>query len=689
MSLSLTDLKGVGPKLAEKLSALGLQNIQQLLFHLPLRYEDRSRVCPIGSIRAGERLAIVGEVEAADIRYGRRRSLLVQVADASGSLLLRFFYFNQAQQKAFRRGMRVHCFGEVRNGPAKAEMIHPEYRLYASDAPVQLEEVITPVYPGTEGVSQQLWRKLTDQALQMMRSGLLPVPELLPDSITQSHAGLSMQQTLQYLHRPPLDADLQQLAEGRHPAQRRLAFEELLTHQASLRQLRHWAQQVSAFACPQGGRQVKKLLQSLPFHLTAAQQRVSAEISHDLGRASPMLRLIQGDVGSGKTIVAALAALQVLEAGLQVALMAPTEMLAEQHQREFEARLQPLGIEIVYLTSRAKGREREKLLQRMAAPQALIAIGTHALFQKDVVFARLGLAIIDEQHRFGVHQRLALSQRDDSEHSPHQLVMTATPIPRTLAMAAYADLDLSIIDELPPARKAVKTSVIAEQRRPDVISRVRAACAEGRQAYWVCTLIQESESLQCQAAQDTAELLSEALPELNVGLLHGRMKAAEKSAVMQQFHQADIDLLVATTVIEVGVDVSNASLMIIENAERLGLAQLHQLRGRVGRGSQQSFCVLMYGGRLSANGKARLKAMRESNDGFQIARLDLEIRGPGEILGTRQTGLLQMRVADLIRDAELLPPAQQAADQLLQEHAELLPSLIERWMGKRLDYARA
>ncbi|MCF6282816.1 MAG: ATP-dependent DNA helicase RecG [Candidatus Polarisedimenticolaceae bacterium] len=684
--IPVTTLKGVGPKGAERLAKLGIESLQDLLFHLPLRYQDRTRITPIGALNQGDQVVIEGVVELSDVRFGRRRSLLVQVADGTGTILLRFFHFSSAQRAALSRGVRLRCFGEIRNGPSSFEMIHPEYQRIDDAASQELEAELTPIYPTTEGMHQLTWRTLTQQVLDLLASNPYALADLLP--LEQQSRRPTLAEALHYLHRPPPDAPLAQLFAGEHPAQQRLIFEELTAHQISLRQLRQQQQQIPAPIIKGDALLQQRLLKSLPFQLTGAQQRVVDEILSDLQRPFPMLRLVQGDVGSGKTVVSALAALATVEAGYQVALMAPTELLAEQHLNNFTTWLRPLGIEPLWLTGRHKGRERKERLQRIADGSAKVVVGTHALFQDDVIFHSLGLAVIDEQHRFGVHQRLALREKGHSDAVPHQLIMTATPIPRTLAMTAYADLDLSVIDELPPGRTPVTTVVISDSRRDEVISRVSRACADGRQAYWVCTLIEESEMLQCQAAEESAQQLTERLPNLRVSLVHGRLKATEKAAVMADFKAGKIDLLVATTVIEVGVDVANASLMIIENPERLGLAQLHQLRGRVGRGTTESHCLLMYHPPLSGNAKARLAMLRESNDGFKIAEKDLELRGPGEVLGTRQTGEMQLRIADVLRDQDLLPDVQQAADEILQRHPELVEPLIHRWLGERVEFGR-
>ena len=685
-AVSVTALKGVGAALAEKLAKVGLETLQDVLFHLPLRYQDRTRIVPIGELRPGQDAVVEGTVVGADVVMGRRRSLLVRLQDGSGSLSLRFYHFSQAQKEGLKRGTQVRCYGEVRPGSSGLEIYHPEYRALSASEPIAVEQTLTPIYPSTEGLTQQRLRSLSEQALA--RLGPQSLPDWLPRELARDYRLSPLDQALRYLHRPPPDADQAELAEGRHWAQHRLAFEELLTHQLSLQRLRESVRAQQAPALPLAKRLPQQYLANLGFTPTGAQQRVGAEIAYDLSQDEPMLRLIQGDVGAGKTVVAAFAALQALEAGYQVALMAPTEILAEQHFLNFSKWLAPLGIEVAWLAGKLKGKARIAALEQIAGSAAMV-VGTHALFQDEVKFARLALVIIDEQHRFGVQQRLALRQKGiGGRMCPHQLIMTATPIPRTLAMSAYADLDTSILDELPPGRTPVNTLVIADSRRLEVVERVRLACNEGRQAYWVCTLIEESEELTCQAAETTFEDLSAALGGLNVGLIHGRMKPAEKAAVMDQFKQGQLQLLVATTVIEVGVDVPNASLMIIENPERLGLAQLHQLRGRVGRGSAASHCLLLYHPPLSQLGRERLAIMRETCDGFVIAEKDLELRGPGEMLGTRQTGLLQFKVADLMRDADLLPAVRDAAQALLERWPQHVSPLLERWLRHGQQYGQ-
>jgi ATP-dependent DNA helicase RecG len=686
-NLPVTSLKGVGPRVAERLARLDIHNIEDLLFHLPYRYEDRTRITPIGALRAGNEVVIQGKIELTEIKFARRRMLLSRLSDGTGFITLRFFHFNARQQAALARGVTLRCYGEVRLGSMGLEMTHPEYQYIDSDKPLEIEQTLTPVYSTTEGLHQLSMRNLTEQALAKLQSNELTLSELIPADLLQSQNQPTLGEAVQFLHRPPPDIDLESLAEGKHPMQQRLVFEELLAHTLSLRQLRSRMRKHQALALQSKGNLSEKFLRTLEFQLTRAQRRVINEIEIDLQAAVPMQRLVQGDVGSGKTIVALIAVLHAVESGYQAAVMAPTEILAEQHYHNFVQWLTPLGIKVAWLSGKLKASERKRALQQLDDGEARVAVGTHALFQEEVKFQQLALVVVDEQHRFGVHQRLALREKGKRNgYYPHQLIMTATPIPRTLSMAVYADLDCSVIDELPPGRKPVETVVIPETRRDDVVARVHRACQEGKQAYWVCTLIEESEVLQCQAAEDTATLLAEALPEVRVGLVHGRLKSDAKEKVMQAFKQGEFDLLVATTVIEVGVDVPNASLMIIENAERLGLAQLHQLRGRVGRGNQASACVLMYHGALSEHARERLGVMRETGDGFEIARKDLELRGPGEVLGTRQTGMLQLRVADLQRDQALLPEVSRMADQLLDTYPERVKPLVRRWVGSATRY---
>jgi ATP-dependent DNA helicase RecG len=682
----VTALRGVGAALAERLSKLGVTRVSDLLFLLPLRYEDRTQLTEIGALTPGVRAAVEGEIQLTEVAYRGRRQLLSRISDGSGMLTLRFFYFSSSQQHNLARGTRVRCFGEVRRGPLGLEMVHPEYRRTVGDA-APLEETLTPIYPLTEGVPQGRLRALIGQALHDLDA--CGLTDWLPEGVGVPPGLPGLQQALTYLHAPPRGAQLAELAAGRHPAQRRLAYEELLAHHLTLR-LRKRALQTdpaSPLADPAG--LAGRFLEGLPFALTAAQSRAWRDVESDLGGTVPMVRLLQGDVGCGKTVVAALAAARAAGSGAQAALMAPTELLAEQHSRNFRDWFAPLGETVALLSGGMPARTRRSALEAIAAGEIRVVVGTHALFQEGIGFANLALVIVDEQHRFGVQQRLKLSEKGQtSGRLPHQLIMTATPIPRTLAMTAYADLDISVIDQLPPGRTPVQTVVVSEQRRAEVVVRIVEACRAGRQVYWVCPLIDESDELRAQAAEETAAQLSVALPGVKVGLVHGRMPAAAKDQAMLAFKAGKIQLLVATTVIEVGVDVPNATLMVIENAERMGLAQLHQLRGRVGRGSVASTCVLLYRAPLSALARERLQVIRQSTDGFEIARRDLELRGPGELLGTRQTGLAQLRVADLMRDADLLPPVQASAERLLAEHPDSVTALAARWIGAGERYGR-
>jgi len=684
----VSSLPGVGPALAATLAKLGLERLQDLWFHLPLRYEDRTQISTIAELHVGDRVQVEGKVEAVERGFRYRPQLKVAISDDSReTLVLRFFHFHRAQAEQLKPGVRLLVYGEVRHGAQGLEMVHPQYQRLEGVAEPAMEERLTPVYPTTEGLGVKRLAGVIAKAL-----ALLPPDrelELIPPDLGAQHGLTSLRDALLYVHRPPPDAHLGQLTQGRHPAQQRLAFEELLTQHLSLKRMRAAVKRRHSPALGGDGTLRARLLAGLPFRLTGAQQRVSDAVAVDMARTHPMLRLVQGDVGSGKTVVAALAALAAVESGHQVALMAPTELLAEQHLRNFRHWLQPLGVEVEWLAGKVTGKARTRALERVAAG-APVVIGTHALMQEGVEFARLGLVIVDEQHRFGVQQRLALRDKGlEGDQVPHQLVLTATPIPRTLAMSAYADLDVSSIDELPPGRTPVQTIAISNARRAEVIERIHAACHEGRQVYWVCTLIEETEQLRAQAAEVAHAELSAALGDRKVGLIHGRMKPREKQAVMDAFKHGELAVLVATTVIEVGVDVPNASLMVIENSERLGLAQLHQLRGRVGRGAVASNCVLLYQPPLGMLARERLQVMRDTNDGFRIAEKDLELRGPGEVLGTRQTGQLSFRIADLSRDAHLLPAVQEVGAEMLRHHAGQAERLIERWIGGAARYAHA
>ena len=682
----VTALKGVGPMLAKRLSKLGIESVADLLFWLPTRYEDRTRIVAIGSLRPGMRAAVEGTIELAEVVFRGRRSLLVRLSDGTGFLTLRFFHFSGAQQAQLVRGARLRCFGEVRRGKHGPEIVHPEYRDAAAPDKQAVEGALTPIYPATEGVQQGRFRNLTAQALAAVGEGELA--DWLPAQIQRELGLPGLREALQFVHRPPPDARLTELEAGRHPAQRRLAFEELLAQQLSLRKLRNGIRRDPAWGVEARGELAARLLAATGFTLTGAQQRVIAEIRADLAVPHPMLRLVQGDVGSGKTVVAALAAADAVEAGFQAALMAPTELLAEQHAQNFVRWFAPLGLVPVLLTGRLPAKLRHQAESLLAEGKPGVVIGTHALFQEGVRFRRLALVIVDEQHRFGVHQRMRMREKGTEGRYPHQLVMTATPIPRTLAMTAYADLDVSVIDELPPGRTPIVTVALPDSRRDEVVQRIRSACLAGRQAYWVCPLIEESELLEAQAAEDTAAALAAALPDVKVGIVHGRMPPAAREKTMAKFKAGEIGLLVATTVIEVGVDVPNASLMIIENAERMGLAQLHQLRGRVGRGSEASSCLLLWHAPLSGMAKERLAVLRATTDGFAVARRDLELRGPGELLGTRQAGLMQLKVADLMRDADLLPRVRAVADVMMRAHADNIAPLERRWIGASTRYGK-
>ncbi|MBE2896855.1 ATP-dependent DNA helicase RecG [Pasteurellaceae bacterium HPA106] len=683
-AVPLTALSGVGVAMVNKLAKLRIHNVQDLLFHLPMRYEDRTRVTALCDITPDTYATVEGIVQSTDVTFGRRAMLTCVISDGTSKLMLRFFNFNAGMKNSLQAGARVKAFGEIKRGRFMAEMLHPQFQIIHNDEPLVLEETLTPIYPSTEGLRQASLRKLTDQALKLLIS--TPVHELLPAELTPHP--IPLKDALLFLHRPPPSVSLAQLEEGQLLAQQRLIYEELLAHNVAMLQSRAHMRKLNATALCATMALSQPFLAQLPFQPTSAQTRVSQEILHDLVQSEPMMRLVQGDVGSGKTLVAALAALVAVENGKQVALMAPTEILAEQHAQNFRRWFEPLGITVGWLAGKVKGKARAQALAEIKCGHAKVVIGTHALFQDEVEFADLALVIIDEQHRFGVHQRLMLREKGLKNNTyPHQLIMTATPIPRTLAMTVYADLDTSIIDELPPGRTPIQTIVVSEQRRDEIVERVRLACeSDKRQAYWVCTLIEESEVLEAQAAQATADDLQRALPKLRIGLVHGRMKAQEKHTIMQQFKAHELDLLVATTVIEVGVDVPNASLMIIENAERLGLSQLHQLRGRVGRGSVDSYCVLLYKTPLGKVSKQRLQVMRETQDGFVIAEKDLQIRGPGEVLGTKQTGIAEFKIADLMRDRKLIPLVQHNAKTLLARYPQLAQPLIQRWLDDKTIY---
>ncbi|MFI9457706.1 ATP-dependent DNA helicase RecG [Acinetobacter sp. NPDC052428] len=673
-------LQGVGNAAAALLEKLNIFNTDDLLFHLPRDYEDRSTIIPMNQLSVGRSYLLEGIVKGVDFPPGKRKSMAVLLDDDFGKVTLRFYHIYKGITDRCKLGNRLRIFGEVRVGARGLEMYHPELQVITEDTPLPQTQ-LTAIYPATEGLTQPKIRDYIQQALAQYSDHL---PELLPAKFSNGYA---LKQALEYIHHPPVNANMLQLAQGSHPAQQRLIFEELVAHQISLLTRRAFIQQVEAPSFVPSKTYAKQLLAGLAFEMTGAQKRVSREIAQDLKTNKPMLRLVQGDVGAGKTLVAGVAACHALEEGWQVALMAPTEILAEQHYLNFKRWFEPLGLNVAWLSGKQKGKARAAAEQVIRDGSAHLVIGTHALFQENVEFAKLGLVIIDEQHRFGVDQRLALRNKGLDGMSPHQLVMTATPIPRTLAMSAYGDLDTSVIDELPPGRTPIQTVTIPLDRREEVLQRIASNCAEGKQAYWVCTLVEQSETLDAQAAEATFAEIRERFPELNIGLVHGKMKADEKQAVMQQFKNNELQLLIATTVIEVGVDVPNASIMVIENAERLGLSQLHQLRGRVGRGAKASFCALLYKHPLSKNGQERLRIMRETNDGFMIAEKDLELRGPGELLGTKQTGDMNFRVAKLERDDHLLNQAHYVAQQMLKDYPDQAEALLQRWLPEAPRYA--
>ncbi len=685
---SIITLKGVGPAIQQRLAKLGIVLIQDCLFHLPNRYIDRTQIRHIGSVVAGEVVLIQGEITQTHMAYGKRRQLLCHISDDTGGLVLRFFHFTHRQKNQLLPGKTLRCWGKVRSGRQSLELAHPEYQMLAKDKEEALDKTLTPVYPATEGISQFKLRALSTQALHVLRDDARGLPELVPQHILKKYTFSTLAESLCYVHRPPVDADTDALLQGRHKAQKRLAFEELLAHQLSLRSLRANIKQKQAHAIASGRPPaIEQFIAGLNFTLTQAQARVIDEVVTDMSKEKPMLRLLQGDVGCGKTVIAALAALYVIHAGYKVALMAPTEILCDQHFTTISQWFAALAIPVVLLKAKQTEGQRQHTLNRLTSPQPLLAIGTHALFQEHVSITQLALVIIDEQHRFGVHQRLTLMEKGSTgNHYPHQLVMTATPIPRTLAMTLFAELDISVIDALPPGRVPINTTVLSNRKRADIIQRVDNICRAGRQVYWVCASIENSEAVDLEPAEEIAALLTDSLPARRIALVHGRMKSSEKEQIMQAFKLGEIDLLVATTVIEVGVDVANANLMVIENAERLGLSQLHQLRGRVGRGAYESHCVLLYKAPLSNMAKARLSTLRDTHDGFLIAEKDLQLRGPGELSGSRQTGLPVLKIADFARDAEQLPLACDSADDMLKNTPETANKLIKRWLNYHHDF---
>lgn len=684
-----TELKGIGPALAQKLAQADITHLQDLLFHLPFRYQDRTHITPIRDLRPNEHAVVEGEIIKKTLLNRQKRMLICRIKDASGTLDIRFFHFYPNQVEQLQVGKQMRCFGEARQYGRQLEIVHPEYQVFTAGETIPVEEYLTPIYHKVAELQQRRLSKLIEQVLQRLNADI-QLTEYLPEPLCEQFELMPLSEALAYVHRPTAEADIQALNDFQHPAQQRLAFEELLAQQLSLRRVRRQVRKQTAPILKPDAALQRQLLGQLPFSLTKAQTRVLQDINDDLKQSQPMLRLLQGDVGSGKTIVSALACLAAVEAGYQAAVMAPTELLAEQHYQTFFKWLTPLNINITWLTGQLGAVARREALSQIETGVAHIIVGTHALFQQSVHFKRLGFIAVDEQHRFGVHQRLALFEKGEQSHGDvaHQLIMTATPIPRTLAMTVYADLDTSVIDELPPGRQPVQTVAIPNGRRGEVIDKIKQACSEARQVYWVCTLIEESEQLQCQAAEKTAVDLQEALTEHRIGLVHGRMKSDEKQAVMFAFKAGEIDILVATTVIEVGVDVPNASLMIIENPERLGLAQLHQLRGRVGRGQTRSFCVLLYQAPLTNMARERLSVLRDSHDGFEIAQKDLQLRGPGELLGTRQTGLLRFRIADVQRDSALVPRVCLAVHQLEKDYPDAIEPLIKRWLAAGEQYGQ-
>lgn len=684
MDKSAFGLRGVGKQIEKYLARLDIYSVRDLLLHLPARYQDRTQVLPMRGLPIGQEAVVEGVITNVALPAKTKTKLLVQLKDHTGKMSLRFFHTMPYAKDSFKVGVMLRCYGDVRLGPQGLEMTHPEFRVIREDKPIPVDSHLTPVYPAGEGLTQYTLRNLTTNALQQIDNYF---QELLPPTILNEHAWPNIKEAIQFLHRPPRTTPMLALQDNSTPAQKRLVFEELLAHRITLLNIKRMFKARSAIPLNETST-IQKFLDQLPFQLTNAQQRVVAEVQADLKKDQPMLRLVQGDVGSGKTIVAAIAMLQANASGHQAVLMAPTELLAEQHYRNFQKWFATMGVKIAYLSGKVKAKERREAITAIADGTANIVIGTHAVFQEKVQFQKLALVVVDEQHRFGVEQRADLQEKGQNNNCyPHQLVMTATPIPRTLAMSFYADLDCSVIDELPPGRTPIVTSVIANSRRDEVIARIREACQSGKQAYWVCPLIEESEHLSAQAATTAYEDLKLALKDLKIGLIHGRMKSDAKDKEMQAFQRGETHLLVATTVIEVGVDVPNASLMIIENAERLGLSQLHQLRGRVGRGKVASHCLLLYQNPLSEVGKQRLQVMRETNDGFKIAQFDLELRGPGEVLGTKQTGAQTFILADLLRDSALLPQVQRAAEIILNEYNQIVEPLVKRWIYQAQEFS--
>lgn len=683
----IVDLRGVGDQLAAKLNKLQIKTLQDVLFHLPFKYVDRTRIYPIVTVRPDDVVVAEGVIENVAVIPKPRRNIVVKFRDSTGVAEMRLFHFNTQQQQQFVIGKKIRCFGTARHARAGLQFIHPEYTVFAAEQVLPVEEYLTPIYPTTEGIGQKLLRNLVKQVLTLI-DPIAPTLELLPTGLRATNEFIPLLESLKQIHFPTPECYTKVLNQGYHPAQRQLAFEELLTQHLSLRQKRNLQQRDRAHSIAHAGTLNAALIANLPFALTGAQQRVGSIIENDLKQNYPMLRLVQGDVGSGKTLVALMAALNVIEAGLQVAFMAPTEILAEQHYANIKKLLAPLNISVCCLTASIPNKEKAQFKQQIADNQIQLVLGTHALFQDDVQFKNLGLVIIDEQHKFGVAQRLALHKKGSAEgYVAHQLILTATPIPRTLAMTFYADLDYAVIDELPPGRKPITTLVVSDKRRAEVLERVVNICSQGQQVYWVCTLIAESEVIESKPAEQLWQELQEQLPQLKIGLIHARLPSEQKEQIMAEFKAGNINVLVATTVIEVGVDVPNACLMVIENPERLGLAQLHQLRGRVGRGAQQSYCLLLYKAPLGQKAMQRLQVMRDTQDGFALAEYDLQIRGPGEVFGTKQSGIANLRIADLIRDKDLLPKVAETAEVILREHPAIVPLLLQRWLREQIEYA--
>lgn len=686
--IPLPEIINISPALQKKLQQIGIFTLFDTLFHLPFRYEDRTRITPIADLIAGEKAQTEGIIEAVEVSGFRKKRLQLLISDNNRDLRVIFFNFFPSMLKSLEIGKKIRLFGEIRDDGYGRTISHPEYTVFSADKQLALSDSLTPVYSTTKSLTQEKLRQIIASALALLKKNPQLLPELIKQELLPEEMATDIAIALEYLHNPPPDTSLPHMLDNNHPANKRVVIEELLAHHLAITSLKEAIiSGESSFTIADNHNLHQKFLNSLHFDLTNAQKKVIAEINHNLQSTTPMLRLVQGDVGSGKTVVAAIAACNVVEQGLQVAIMAPTELLAEQHYRNFRNWLEPLGIKLLSLTGKMKKSVRNQNLSDIYSGKCNIIIGTHALFQDDVKYKNLALVIVDEQHRFGVHQRLSLKKKgEDNGKLPHQLIMTATPIPRTLSMIAYADMDVSIIDELPPGRTPVKTVAIPNSRRDEIIERIKIACSSGKQVYWVCTMIGESEKIECQAAEETFTNLQQLMPDISIDLVHGRMKADEKEKALSEFSKNKTQLLVATTVIEVGVDVPNASLMIIENSERLGLAQLHQLRGRVGRGSVESSCALLYKAPLTNVARSRLGIMRETNDGFKIARKDLELRGPGEVLGTRQAGAIDFHVADLNRDKKLIELIPAISGQIKQQQPDIIPLLINRWLGDTKKY---